>query len=338
MTSLGVGEPPARRATIRDVARRAGVSAAAVSFTFSGKPGVSPATRRRIEAAAATLDWRPRSRARPRAAGHGGTVALAAAHPPRRGQEFAPDEFLAGALGELGSAGHPALLAPGGPTVVRRWWQAGQICGAIVLDAGAHGAAAAELAAGGVAAVTAAPAHPALSGGPTVWWDDDTAAATMLGYLAALGHRRIGYIADQAVYGRLAHLQDRATAHGVEVTAVAAATGRVAEAARVTRSLLSQPHPPTALLYDSAAGAVTGLGVAGEMAFAVPRSLSILAWQDSLLCTLTRPRITALTHGAADLGVHAVRTLLALLDHRPAPPMPDAALQPLYRDTIAPVP
>jgi Transcriptional regulators len=42
----------ARRPTISDVARRAGVSKVAVSYALNGQPGVSDATRRRILAIA----------------------------------------------------------------------------------------------------------------------------------------------------------------------------------------------------------------------------------------------------------------------------------------------
>src|ERR1700742_2759858 len=55
---------PRRRPTIADVARRAGVSAAAVSFAVNDRPGVSPQTRERILAAARELGWRPSASAR----------------------------------------------------------------------------------------------------------------------------------------------------------------------------------------------------------------------------------------------------------------------------------
>src|SRR3954468_22481282 len=57
-------DPPRRRPTIADVARRAGVSAAAVSFAVNDRPGVSPETRERILAAARDLGWRPPASAR----------------------------------------------------------------------------------------------------------------------------------------------------------------------------------------------------------------------------------------------------------------------------------
>ena len=59
-------DPPAprRRPTIVDVARRAGVSAAAVSFAVNDRPGVSSGTRERILAAARELGWQPSASAR----------------------------------------------------------------------------------------------------------------------------------------------------------------------------------------------------------------------------------------------------------------------------------
>ena len=45
-------------AGIRDVARKAGVSVASVSFALNGQPGVAKDTRRRILAAAAELGYR----------------------------------------------------------------------------------------------------------------------------------------------------------------------------------------------------------------------------------------------------------------------------------------
>src|SRR6185295_13488737 len=53
-----------RRPTIDDVAARAGVSSAAVSFAVNGRPGVGEDTRRRILAAAEDLGWRPSASAR----------------------------------------------------------------------------------------------------------------------------------------------------------------------------------------------------------------------------------------------------------------------------------
>lgn len=49
---------PARRATVHDVARQAGVSLATVDRVLNGRPGVRPATAEKVESAIAALDFR----------------------------------------------------------------------------------------------------------------------------------------------------------------------------------------------------------------------------------------------------------------------------------------
>lgn len=69
-----------RRPTLRMVAERAGVSTATVSYVFAGRSGsasgVSDATRRKVLAAAAQLDYRPNRTARATRTGRTGTVQL----------------------------------------------------------------------------------------------------------------------------------------------------------------------------------------------------------------------------------------------------------------------
>ena len=64
---------------------------------------------------------------------------------------------------------------------------------------------------------------------------------------------------------------------------------------RATRRLLSQRDRPTGIVYDSDVLAVTGLGVAHQMGLSVPDDVSIVAWDDSLICQVVHPPLTALT-------------------------------------------
>lgn len=80
MTSLSSMpvEPEARRATIRDVARLAGVGTKTVSRVVNGEPNVAEATAERVREAMAQLRWEPDMRARNlrRADGRTHTVGL----------------------------------------------------------------------------------------------------------------------------------------------------------------------------------------------------------------------------------------------------------------------
>ena len=59
--------------------------------------------------------------------------------------------------------------------------------------------------------------------------------------------------------------------------------------ARATRELLTDPEPPTAIAFDSDVLAVAGAGAAQQMGVSVPDELSIVAWDDSLLCQVVHP-------------------------------------------------
>src|SRR5690348_13513641 len=64
MTPGDAGSTPARRTTLSDVARVAGVSTALVSLVMRGAPGASPANREKVFRVARELGYVPDSRAR----------------------------------------------------------------------------------------------------------------------------------------------------------------------------------------------------------------------------------------------------------------------------------
>jgi DNA-binding LacI/PurR family transcriptional regulator len=69
--------------------------------------------------------------------------------------------------------------------------------------------------------------------------------------------------------------------------------------------------------------AVAGLSVAQEMGLSVPADLSIVAWDDSLLCRVVHPSLTALSRDIPAYGTHAVRLRLDLLANGVADPVQD---------------
>ena len=65
-----------RRATVYDVAKKAGVSTATVSFTFRRPDKVKPSTRAKVLRAAKDLDYVPSANARGLARGNTGVLGL----------------------------------------------------------------------------------------------------------------------------------------------------------------------------------------------------------------------------------------------------------------------
>lgn len=212
--------------------------------------------------------------------------------------------------------------------VHRAWWLRREVAGAIVVDVRMADERLPVLRELGMPVVLAGP--PSLAGGlPAQWSDDEAAADAVVRYLAALGHRRIARVAGDPL---LAHtvLRDRAfadvaTALGLDHVSVpahpAATPGAAArgDAGHATRRLLLGPAPPTAIVYDSTPAAVAALTVAAEMGVDVPGALSVIAWDDSPLCRVTRPRLSVVRHDVHGYGARTARALLCLVAGTPPP-------------------
>jgi len=311
-----------QRPTIADIAKRAGVSKGAVSFALNGQPGVSEATRARILRVAEEINWRPHSAARALGGARADTVGLVIARPARTlGVEPFFAQLLSGLQRELSShsiALHLMIVEDTAAEieVYQRWASERRVDGLVLVDPKANDPR--------IAAVEHLQIPAIVVGGPgkfgrlpCVWADDRAAMLSAVDYLAALGHTRIAHVAGLPEFQ---HTQRRARA--LRDAAARLTLTRVTslhtdfsdtEGAAATRKLLSDPDRPTAIIYDSDLMAVAGLGVAMEMAIAVPGELSIVSFDDSVLTQLTHPALTALSRDTCLFGVQAAETLLAVM-------------------------
>ncbi|MFI1798182.1 LacI family DNA-binding transcriptional regulator [Streptomyces sp. NPDC020379] len=321
---------PARRPTMKDVARRAGVSESAVSFALNGRPGVSDATRERVRRVAEQLGWQPSTAARALSGEGAATVGLVLARPARTlGVESFFLQLVSGVQEVL--AGHRLGLLfqmaediDAECAVYRRWWAEHRVDGLLVVDPRADDPRPALLDELGLPAVVIGAldgdigAHGAIS---NLWADDTGAMASIVGHLHGLGHRRVTHVAGLPELAhtrrRMACLRTEAERRGLpDVTSVTTDYSD-AQGAAATRRLLSASRPPTAIVYDNDVMAVAGLAVAAELGVSVPAELSIVAWEDSVLCRSTHPPLTALTRDTPAFGRQAARLLTELLTGAP---------------------
>jgi len=308
------------RPTIADIAKRAGVSKGAVSFALNGRSGVSEATRERILKIAEEMNWRPHSAARALSGARAEAVGLVLA---RQARMVGVDPFfgqltagLQAGLSEKSMALHQMVVEDTAAEieVYRRWVSEQRVDGFVVVDLLVHDPRIEVLEVLDVPCVVLG--GPGRHGTlPSIWADDRQAMLSLVEYLAALGHRRIAHLAGMPDFlhtqRRMRALRDSATRLGL-VGAVSVPTDfSDAQGAAATRSMLSRPQRPTAIIYDSDVMAVAGLGVATEMGVAVPQQLSIVSFEDSVLTRIVHPSITALSRDTFALGEEVAGALMA---------------------------
>ena len=317
-----MSEQRTSRVTIRDIAERAGVSKGAVSYALNGRPGVSDDTRVKILSIADELGWYPNRAARALSAARAEACGLVLARPARTlALEPFFMEFIAGVEVELSSRSVALTLQLVEDTgqeieVYRRWWGEHRVDGVLMVDLRVDDPRVDELARLGLPAVVVGGPlrNRAL---PAVFHDEASVVVEAVQYLAALGHTRVAHVTGVSEF---VHTRQR-TAAFEQATAELGLHADILETdysaemgARVTRRLLSLPEPPTAIVFDSDLLAVTGLGVAQRMGFAVPDDVSIVGWDDSLISQVVHPPLTAITRDLTGFGATAARHLLAAIE------------------------
>jgi DNA-binding LacI/PurR family transcriptional regulator len=309
-----------KRPTIADIAQRAGVTKSTVSFALNDRPGVSDATRARILGIAQEMGWQPSHAARALSGGRAGVLGLVVDRPARTlGVEPFFMQLISGIEGELSSRDIALMLQvtedfAAQEATYRRWWAERRVDGVFVVDLRVDDARLAVLAELGMPAVVVG-GPQGLGGLPGLWNDERSAVRAVLEYLVALGHRRIARVAGLPglwhTVARDKAFEETARELGVIISGGGADyTGDAG--ARVTRRLLASAEPPTAIVYDNDVMAVAGLGVAAEMNVRVPDRLSIVAWDDSVLCRLVHPPLTAVGLDIAAYGAEVARRLADL--------------------------
>jgi len=315
-----------RKATIGDVAERAGVTKATVSLAYSRKRPVSDETRQRIFAAAEELQWTASHRARALATSRTGAIGLVVARDP---EVLATDAFFSKFISgcervlaehEMGLMLHAVTTREAEQAVYERL-AAGRADGAILLDVRQEDPRFALVQRLGLPAVVLSAEEPAdgeTGGLPTVYSDDSPAISEIVRLMAEAGHTRIAHVAGPSPYIHARIRREAFTAamaeHGLDGSLVVEGAFTAASGRDATAQLLDLAEPPTAIVYANDTMAISGLSLAHSRGIRVPEELSISGYDDSELSAHLSPALTTVSTGAVQRGEIAVRTLLAALD------------------------
>ncbi|GII78717.1 LacI family transcriptional regulator [Sphaerisporangium rufum] len=300
-----------RRVTVKDVAEAAGVGVATVSRVLTGTGSASAATRERVLAAAARLDYRPSALGRNLRRRHTGGIGLLVPD--------ITDTFYArladGVLACAKSAGEPVILGTTGDDPEREAELIGSLLEesverviAVPCGDGEMWGPAFRAGLGVVFAEREVPGRNL----PSVRADDRAGVRTAVEYLAGLGHRRIALLARHGQEQRVRAFREALAELGVPVDEelIVLARGTRDSAYAAAAGLLQRRPDVTAVLAGgNMLGEATVLA-ARELVIRIPRDVSLVMFDDVPWAELCSPPLTVISQPAHDIGYRAAELVL----------------------------
>lgn len=320
------------RATLQDVAERAGVTAITVSRFLRAPAVVAPETAQRIEAALAATGYVPNKQAGQLASGHSRMVA--AIIPSIANSIFA--ETVQGLSDGLQEAGYELLLASTGYSREREQAQVRAVLGwfpsALVVTGRHHSAAALTLLRAAQAAQTPVveiwdQQPERLSNGfAQVGFNHADVGAAMAAHLLGRGHRRLAYVDSGVGEDFRAHERGKGFVMAAEAAgaAVLHRTAQPGDAFDAGRRALAGLLPAgdardakavTAIAFANDNFACGALLEARERGLEIPRQLAIMGFGDFEIGRQLRPALSTIRPPRYDIGRRAAALLLAALEH-----------------------
>lgn len=313
-----------RLVTIKEVAEKAGVSQMTVSRVLNQKTIVKSATREKVEAAMAALNYRPNIMARGLAGGKSIFIGFLY-HNPSYGYL---NEFLIGALDECRELGHHLVveaidvdtMQSAQSRYANRVRSIG-VDGIIVNPPLSEDRALIEaLHNSGLPFVRIA--HGDLSCVDlSVVINDTEAARMMTEYLVKHGHRRIAFILGARNHTstamRLAGFKAAMTKHKLSFGKAYLESGNFTFQSGVEAAdrLLSLPEPPTAIFASNDEMAAGVIAAAYKHGLTLPEDLSIVGFDDTAIAQSVWPSLTTIRQPIADMARKSVSLLADSLNY-----------------------
>jgi DNA-binding LacI/PurR family transcriptional regulator len=317
------------RATIRDVARAAGVSVSTVSRVFTHPELFRDETRLKVQTAAGQLHYSPNRNAASLTTGRTANIGLVV---PNLANPLFP-EMIKAAQHDAREHGLAALLADSDDSAADEE----KLVHALAKDVDGLILFSSLLSEEQIASV--GPLRPLVfvnrhvPGHRSVLVEASRAMALLTQYLANLGHTAATYYPGPdnswVAHDRLAALRKASAAAGVELTVMPMGPGTFESGSDAADALVRRPLPTAVLCFNDqmAMGVVARLL---QLGVRIPEQTSVTGWGGAKMAAYTTPALTTLAAPLADLGSAAVAELLLAQhdepDTDPAPVTLEATL------------
>lgn len=312
--------------TIKEIARKAGVSPTTVSNVLHGKTArVSPETRRRVEAFLKEEAYAPNMGAVILAQSNSRIIGVILFMEPRRDETVLEDPFSSTILGamekEIRENGYFLMLHATSDEdevirLARTWkldglvllWVPADICRAI------HGSIETPV------VFVDTYFEEGDRGFHRIGLDDFQGGYRVAEYVLSRGHRRALFLANDDVHpggdrfrfeGCRKAFADRGLDFGEDrFTVVSKDPG---ERRELYRRISGRPREYTALLFSSDYYAAEAVSFLGDHGTRVPRDISVTGFDDNIFARLIRPRLTTIHQDVYGKGRAAVAMLMKLI-------------------------
>jgi DNA-binding LacI/PurR family transcriptional regulator len=306
------------RVSIKDIARRAGVSHSTVSRALSDSPLVNPGTKTRIQQLALDMGYTPSAIARAMSTRRTRTIGLVVttiadpfvAEVVRGIEENALDHGYSVIL--CNSTGDPDREIASVRALREKWVDA------VIVTSSWVGSFYDQLTEIQVPVVLINNQQPGEYGFSVR--NDDLYGGQLAGeYLIGLGHRRIAYISGPGRAApsqlRLQGCQKALQRAGISIPShrVVQGTGLPEAGERAARLLMRHTPPPTAIFCYNDMTAMGALQEIKRNGFAVPGDVSIIGYDDIAAAAYLDPPLTTVTQAKYTLGHRAMEMTLDLI-------------------------
>ena len=320
-----------KRPTSHDVAHLAGVSQSTVSFVFTGRAGISEATRDKVLRAASELNYRPNLAARSMRTQRTGRLAVVVPIATMN-----PLTLLSGAIAAARDEGYVVEVVSLPEEQTARDERLTE-----VVESGQYE---------GVLAFTPLPFTDTTDGGPIVLsvgefddamhmtgeFTDSRPISEMIERLAEQGHRRFIHLAGaedfpSARARREAYLSaiDRL---GLESLGVIDGdwSGKAGEDAIAA---LPDDAPPLAVIAANDVIATGAIRAATRRGWKLPHEVAVTGWDDHPQSAFLVPSLTSVSQDRERLGAYSMHRLVAAVRGGEPPEKPDGLLTIVWRES-----